>query len=56
VRAIRWAHKMHHKHLGKEHGESFGFLFVGRKYWEKVKRDRALMAGNRKVHYAAEKD
>ena len=42
VRVIRWAHKMHHKHLNKEHGESFGFLFVAKKYWEKVKRDEAL--------------
>lgn len=40
VRTIRWAHKMHHKHANKEDGESFGFLFVARKYWEKVKRDR----------------
>src|SRR5882724_2830920 len=24
VRAIRWAHKMHHKHLDKHDGESFG--------------------------------
>lgn len=40
VRAIRWAHKMHHKHIGKEHGESFGMLMVHQKYWEKVKKDR----------------
>jgi beta-carotene 3-hydroxylase len=26
--AIRRAHKMHHKHLGKEHGECFGMLLV----------------------------
>ena len=25
IRTIRWAHKMHHKHLDKDHGESFGF-------------------------------
>lgn len=42
IRAIRWAHKMHHKHLGKEDGESFGMLFVAKKYWDKVKRDRLL--------------
>jgi beta-carotene 3-hydroxylase len=53
VRAIRWAHKMHHKHLGKEYGESFGMLYVHRKYWEKVRRDQKLMAG-RKVQYAPE--
>jgi beta-carotene 3-hydroxylase len=39
VKTIRWAHKMHHKHLKKEDGESFGMLFVAKKYWEKVKRD-----------------
>jgi len=55
VRAIRWAHKMHHKHLNREHGESFGMLWVARKYREKVKRDRALMAGNAGVEYAPEK-
>lgn len=37
IKAIRRAHKMHHKHLGKEHGESFGMLIVGRKYWRMVK-------------------
>lgn len=42
IRAIRWAHKMHHKHLGKEDGESFGMLFVAKKYWDKVRRDRLL--------------
>jgi beta-carotene 3-hydroxylase len=42
VKVIRWAHKMHHKHLSKEDGESFGMLFVSKKYWEKMKRDKAL--------------
>lgn len=40
IRAIRWAHKMHHKHLDKEDGESFGMLLVHQKYWAKVKKDR----------------
>lgn len=53
VRAIRWAHKMHHKHLGKQEGESFGMLMVHKKYWEKVRRDKKLMAGKR-VGYAPE--
>ena len=39
VKTVRWAHKMHHKHLDKEHGESFGMLIVARKYWQKVKID-----------------
>jgi beta-carotene 3-hydroxylase len=42
VRAIRWAHKMHHKHLNKEDGESFGMLLVHRRYWQKVKKEKAL--------------
>jgi len=42
VKVIRWAHKMHHKHLDKHDGESFGMLWVAKKYWEKVKRDEAL--------------
>ncbi len=32
-RAIRKAHKVHHKHLGKEDGECFGMLYVPRKYF-----------------------
>ncbi|SHL38082.1 beta-carotene 3-hydroxylase [Chitinophaga jiangningensis] len=36
IRAIRLAHKMHHKHLQKENGESFGMLFINRKYWQKI--------------------
>lgn len=40
VRTIRWAHKMHHKHIGKEDGESFGMLWVAKKYWEKVREDK----------------
>lgn len=31
--AIRRAHKQHHKHLGKEDGECFGFLWVPMKYF-----------------------
>ena len=54
VRAIRWAHKMHHKHLNKEQGESFGMLYVHKKYWDKIRRDKKLMAGNKKVEYAPE--
>jgi len=32
-RAIRRAHKMHHKHLDKEDGECFGMLWVPLKYF-----------------------
>ncbi len=31
-KAIRRAHKVHHKHLGKENGECFGMLWVPFKY------------------------
>lgn len=33
-KALRRAHKMHHKHLGKEHGECFGMLWVPMKYFK----------------------
>ncbi len=37
-RAIRKAHKVHHKHLGKEEGECFGMLVVPLKYFREAKR------------------
>ena len=40
-RAVRRAHKMHHKHLTKEDGESFGMLVVEWKYLrEEIRRQR----------------
>jgi beta-carotene 3-hydroxylase len=54
VRAIRWAHKMHHKHLDRFQGESFGMLLVAKKYRDKIRRDKRLMAGNKKVEYGPE--
>ncbi len=33
-RAIRKAHKVHHKHLGKEDGECFGMLWTPFKYFK----------------------
>ncbi len=36
--AIRKAHKVHHKHLGKEHGECFGMLIVPLKYYREAKK------------------
>ena len=44
VKAIRRAHKMHHKHLDRQDGESFGMLYVHRKYWEQVRRDKSFRA------------
>jgi beta-carotene 3-hydroxylase len=35
-RAIRKAHKIHHKHLGKEDGECFGMLYVPMKYFREA--------------------
>lgn len=37
-RAIRKAHKVHHKHLGKEDGECFGMLIVPFKYFREAAR------------------
>ena len=34
VKAIRRAHKIHHKYLGKEDGENFGMFIVPLKYWK----------------------
>ena len=42
IKAIRWAHKMHHKHINKEEGESFGMLLVAKKYWDKIRRDETI--------------
>jgi beta-carotene 3-hydroxylase len=37
-RAIRRAHKMHHKHLDKKDGECFGMLWVPLKYFKEAKK------------------
>ena len=41
IRTIRWAHKMHHKHIGHAEGESFGMLMIHQKYGENLNRDKA---------------
>lgn len=38
LRAIRRAHKMHHKHLGKRDGECFGMLWVPLKYFKEPQK------------------
>jgi len=44
-KAIRKAHKVHHKHRGKEHGECFGMLLVPWKYFrEALKAERRQQA------------
>lgn len=40
IRAIRKAHKVHHKHLGKEDGECFGMLYVPMKYFRDALKSR----------------
>lgn len=37
-RALRKAHKVHHKHLGKEEGECFGMLYVPLKYFREARK------------------
>lgn len=39
-RAIRKAHKVHHKQLGKAQGECFGMLLVPMKYFREAKRNK----------------
>ncbi len=34
LKALRKGHKVHHKHLDKEHGECFGMLWVPWKYFK----------------------
>ncbi len=41
-KAIRKAHKIHHKHLGKEEGECFGMLIVPLKYFVEVLKNKQL--------------
>ncbi len=53
VKTIRWAHKMHHKHLGKQEGESFGMLVVANAYWKKVKADKKRLKENTRSVMAA---
>ncbi len=38
-RAVRRAHKVHHKHLGKQDGECFGMLIVPFRYYLKELND-----------------
>ena len=47
---------MHHKHLDRHDGESFGMLYVAKKYIDKINQDNKLMAGSKKVEYAPGED
>lgn len=41
-RALRKAHKVHHKHLGKEDGECFGMLIVPKRYFIEARKSMSL--------------
>jgi beta-carotene 3-hydroxylase len=45
---------MHHKHLDRFDGESFGMLYVAKKYWDKIRRDKKQVASNNKAAYMPE--
>jgi len=59
IRSIRWAHKMHHRHIDKFKGESFGMLLVHKKYRDKIKKDRQFASiasgGNDKARLFVDK-
>ena len=38
LKGLRKAHKIHHKHLGKEDGECFGMLNVPKKYFKSYRK------------------
>lgn len=38
-KAMRFAHKVHHKVTGKHGAEAFGFLFVSKKYLDKYRKN-----------------
>ena len=40
ILTLRRAHKLHHKHLDKENGESFGMLLVDKKYYQLIKQPK----------------
>lgn len=41
LKALRRAHKMHHKHIDKHEGECFGMLWVPMKYFRDQKKSTA---------------
>ena len=42
LKAIRRAHKMHHKHLNKQEGECFGMLWVPLKYYSESRKKQPV--------------
>lgn len=45
LKAVRKAHKVHHKHLGPENGECFGMLIVPFKYFVAAMKANQAKAG-----------
>lgn len=45
ILALRRAHKMHHKHIGKFDGESFGMLLIHPRYFQEAKKLKAAQKG-----------
>lgn len=39
---LMYAHKMHHKHTGKEDGESFGMLIVNKIYYQEYRKRKEI--------------
>jgi beta-carotene 3-hydroxylase len=46
LNAIRRAHKIHHKHLTKENGEFFGFLWISNTNREQLGSSNSIRTGN----------
>lgn len=49
-RALRRAHKIHHKHLGKDQGECFGMLFFPMRYFREVSKKN-----NNEIHVSGDR-
>lgn len=47
LQAIRKAHKVHHKHLGREQGECFGMLLVPAKFYREARKAQAAKSSVR---------
>ena len=43
-KAIRRAHKVHHRHIQKEDGECFGMLYVPLKYYREARRMKKMQS------------
>lgn len=50
ARALRRAHKMHHKHLGKEQGECFGMLVVPFRYFREAAKKGSAPKRNASIN------